>query len=74
MSRGTAYFPFSPVSGACLWSFQPDSYVIFRLHRCFFSEDKADYIHNNLNRDKWCNMLNPELFKDFIDFYDENLN
>ena len=39
-----------------------------------FSEDKADYIHNNLNRDKWCNMLNPELFKDFIDFYDENLN
>ena len=27
--------PFSPVSGACLESLQPDSYVIFRLHRCF---------------------------------------
>lgn len=39
-----------------------------------FSEDKADYIHNNLDRDKWCHMLNSELFEDFIDFYDKNLN
>lgn len=39
-----------------------------------FSEDKAGYIHNNLERDKWCHMLNSELFEDFIDFYDKNLN
>lgn len=38
-----------------------------------FSTDKADYIHNNLDRDKWCNILNTELFKDFVKFYDENL-
>nr|DAF19660.1 MAG TPA: hypothetical protein [Caudoviricetes sp.] len=30
MSRGTAFLPFSPFYGVCLWSFQPDSYVIFR--------------------------------------------
>lgn len=39
-----------------------------------FSKDKADYMHNNLNRDKWCNMLNSELFEDFIDFYDKSLS
>ncbi len=39
-----------------------------------FSADKADYIHNNLDRDKWCNMLNAELFEEFVDFYDRHLN
>lgn len=39
-----------------------------------FTEDKADYIHNNLDREKWCNRLDVELFQDFVDFYDENLN
>lgn len=35
-----------------------------------FSEDKASYIRNNLDRGKWCNMLNSELFEEFTDFYD----
>ena len=40
-----------------------------------FSEDKADYIHNNLDRDKWCHMLNSELFENFSTiFTDKNLN
>lgn len=38
-----------------------------------FSADKADYIRNNLDRDKWCNMLNTELFEEFVNFYDEHL-
>ena len=38
-----------------------------------FTEDKAEYIHNNLDRDKWSNMLNPELFESFVGFYDEHL-
>ncbi len=38
-----------------------------------FSADKTDYINNNLDRDKWCNMLNNELFQDFLHFYDEHL-
>ncbi|MBD5508117.1 MAG: alpha/beta fold hydrolase [Lachnospiraceae bacterium] len=38
-----------------------------------FSEDKAEYIHNNLDRDKWCDMLNAELFESFVSFYDEHL-
>lgn len=36
-----------------------------------FIEDKADYIHNHLDRDKWCNSLDNELFQSFVDFYDE---
>ncbi len=35
-----------------------------------FSEDKADYIYQNLDREQWCNSLDPELFEDFVDFYD----
>ena len=38
-----------------------------------FSEDKAEYIHSNLDRDKWCDMLNSELFESFVSFYDEHL-
>jgi len=38
-----------------------------------FIKDKADYIHKHLNREKWCNSLNPELFKRFVEFYDEQL-
>ena len=38
-----------------------------------FEADKADYIHSHLDRDKWCNMLNTELFENFVQFYDENL-
>ena len=35
--------------------------------------DRADYIHTNLDRDRWCNILNAELFEDFVNFYDENV-
>ncbi len=38
-----------------------------------FIEDKADYMHRNLDRDKWCNSLDHELFQRFVDFYDEQL-
>ncbi len=38
-----------------------------------FIEDKADYICKNLDRDKWCNRLDAELFQSFVDFYDEQL-
>ena len=38
-----------------------------------FAVDKGDYIHNNLDWDKWCNMLNSELFESFVSFYDEHL-
>lgn len=39
-----------------------------------FSEDRAEYIHENLNREKWCNMLDQELFSQFVAFYDAHLN
>lgn len=38
-----------------------------------FAADKADYIHSHLDRDKWSNMLDQDLFEDFVRFYDENL-
>lgn len=38
-----------------------------------FAADKADYIHSHLERDKWCDSLNQELFENFENFYDENL-
>lgn len=38
-----------------------------------FAEDKAEYIHSNLDRDKWSNMLDAELFARFVSFYDEQL-
>ncbi len=38
-----------------------------------FAKDKADYINSNLERDKWCHMLNLELFEDFVSFYDKHL-
>ena len=39
-----------------------------------FSEDKADYIDQNLDREKWCHSLDLELFGDFLAFYDEHLS
>ncbi len=39
-----------------------------------FSEDKANYIYQNLDREKWCNSLDLELFGDFLDFYDEHVH
>lgn len=39
-----------------------------------FSEDKANYIYQNLDREKWCNSLDLELFEDFVGFYDEHIH
>ncbi len=36
-------------------------------------EDKAGYIHKNLDREAWSNSLDLELFEDFVRFYDENI-
>lgn len=38
-----------------------------------FAADRANYIEDNLDRDKWSNMLNSELFESFVSFYDERL-
>ncbi len=39
-----------------------------------FSKEKADYIHEHFDRDKWCSTLDTELFEDFVRFYDESLS
>lgn len=39
-----------------------------------FASDKADYIHKNLDREKWSYSLENELFKGFVDFYDEHIH
>lgn len=38
-----------------------------------FYADKVEYIHNHLDRDRWCNMLNTDLFEEFVDFYDRHM-
>lgn len=36
-----------------------------------YAEDKADYIRGHLDRERWCDSLDQELFGKFIDFYEE---
>ena len=38
-----------------------------------FISDKAAYIHDNLDRDKWSHMLDEEMFEEFLTFYNENI-
>lgn len=38
-----------------------------------YSEEKVDYIHAHLDREQWCNMLNTDLFEEFVEFYDGNI-
>ena len=38
-----------------------------------FKAEKADYIHSHLDREKWCNMLDTELFERFLNFYNNNI-
>lgn len=38
-----------------------------------FIADKADYIQQNLDRQQWSDMLDGELFAQFVKFFDENL-
>ena len=35
-----------------------------------FIEDKADYIHKNLDRSKWSNKLDSQMFEEFLAFYE----
>ena len=36
-----------------------------------FKEDKAEYITQNLDHARWSTRLDEDLFKRFLDFYDE---
>ena len=38
-----------------------------------FVEDKSKYMKENLDRKKWCNMLEPEIFDEFVAFYDASI-
>ena len=38
-----------------------------------FIADKADYINKNLDRKRWCNRLDTDMFERFIEFYDSNI-
>ena len=38
-----------------------------------YSAERADYIHKNLDRTKWCDMLDNELFEKFVGFYDDHI-
>ena len=38
-----------------------------------FKKDKADYIHAHLDRSRWCDMLDRELFGQFLRFYDSHI-
>ncbi len=38
-----------------------------------FIAEKAEYFHENLDRTRWCNMLDMEMFDRFLDFFDEHI-
>lgn len=38
-----------------------------------FTKDKENYLHENLDREKWADMLNKEMFEQFLDFYNTNI-
>ena len=38
-----------------------------------FSKEKAEYIHDHLDRTRWCDMLDKQLFERFVRFYDAHL-
>lgn len=38
-----------------------------------FADDKANYIYHNLDREKWCDSLDSELFANFVDFFDKHI-
>ncbi len=39
-----------------------------------FSQDKAGYMHKNLDREKWSHSLDLELFGEFVDFYSQHIH
>lgn len=38
-----------------------------------FAKDRAEYIHAHLDRARWSNRLDTELFDQFLDFYNKNM-
>ncbi len=42
-------------------------------NRTRFQNDRAAYIQENLDREKWCNSLDTELFEQFVSFYDAHI-
>ncbi len=38
-----------------------------------FIEDKKDYLHKNLDRKQWSDMIDPQIFDQFVSFYDSNI-
>ncbi len=38
-----------------------------------FIKDKENYLNENIDREKWSNMLNPEMFEQFLEFYNKNI-
>ena len=36
-----------------------------------FIKDKADWINNNLDRERWCNRLDIDLMDSFVALFDE---
>ena len=38
-----------------------------------FKKDKAEYINKNLDRSRYCNMLDEEMFEKFYEFYEKGL-
>lgn len=38
-----------------------------------FADDKAEYINSHLDRARWSNRLDEELFEQFLIFYDDNM-
>ncbi|MBR6089896.1 MAG: hypothetical protein IKP86_08180, partial [Anaerolineaceae bacterium] len=43
-------------------------------NRTRFADDKAAYIHENLDHERWSHKLDPLLFGIFVSFYDSNLS
>ena len=39
-----------------------------------FAADKADYIHQNLDREQWSHKLDENLFESFVLFYNDHMN
>lgn len=38
-----------------------------------YAQDRAEYIHDHLDREMWSDRLDEELLDQFVDFYDRNM-
>lgn len=48
-------------------------HVSAKENRDFFISDKAAYIHENPDREKWSHMLDEQMFDRFVALYDEHM-